>query len=109
MDWIKACDTNALKVGDVLRVESAVGPVAVFRLNDGFFATQDTCTHAIASLSDGYVDDGTIECPMHAGKFCIRTGAVKSLPATEALVTFPTRQDVNTVWIGVAEHQLTAP
>lgn len=50
-------------------------PLAVFRIDDAFHVIDDTCTHGLASLSDGYVEDGTVECPLHAGKFCIKTGA----------------------------------
>jgi nitrite reductase/ring-hydroxylating ferredoxin subunit len=109
MNWIKACDTVSLRIGDVRRIESVAGPIALFRLSDGFFATQDTCTHAVASLSDGYVEDGMIECPMHAGKFCIRTGAVKSFPAMEPLATFATKQDGDAVWIDVQARRATTP
>ena len=42
--------------------------VAVANLGDGqFFAVEDTCSHAEASLSEGEVDpdDEIIECPRH--------------------------------------------
>jgi nitrite reductase/ring-hydroxylating ferredoxin subunit len=63
-------------------------PLAVFRLEDGFAVVDDTCTHSDASLCDGYFDGSTIECPLHAGRFCVRTGEVLDLPATIALRTY---------------------
>jgi nitrite reductase/ring-hydroxylating ferredoxin subunit len=64
-------------------------PVAVFRLADGFFATDDTCTHAKSSLADGYIEDGTVECEFHFAKFDIRTGKALTAPAVTGLATYP--------------------
>jgi nitrite reductase/ring-hydroxylating ferredoxin subunit len=63
--------------------------VAVFRLGDGFFATDDTCTHALSSLAEGYIEDGTVECEFHFAKFDIRTGKALTPPAVTPLVTYP--------------------
>ena len=46
------------------------------------YALNDTCTHAVASLSDGWVEDGAVECPVHASRFCLRNGKVLGPPAT---------------------------
>jgi nitrite reductase/ring-hydroxylating ferredoxin subunit len=64
-------------------------PVAVFRLEDGFFATDDTCTHALSSLAEGYIEDGTVECEFHFAKFDIRTGKALTPPAVIPLATYP--------------------
>jgi 3-phenylpropionate/trans-cinnamate dioxygenase ferredoxin component len=64
-------------------------PVAVFHIEDGFYATDDTCTHAESSLAEGYVEDGTVECEFHFAKFDIRTGRALSPPAKTALATYP--------------------
>ena len=64
-------------------------PVAVFRLEDGFFATDDTCTHAQSSLAEGYIEDGTVECEFHFAKFDIRTGQALTPPAVIPLATYP--------------------
>jgi nitrite reductase/ring-hydroxylating ferredoxin subunit len=55
-------------------------PLAVFRLDDAFHVIDDTCTHGDASLCDGYVENGGVECPLHSGRFCIKTGEVLEGP-----------------------------
>lgn len=57
--------------------------IAVFFEGDDYFALNDRCTHGNASLADGWIEDGQVECPLHSGKFCLRTGEVLSMPATE--------------------------
>jgi len=41
------------------------------------------CTHQFALLSDGYVEHGCIECPLHQGRFDLKTGAPLCAPVTE--------------------------
>ncbi|AIY39300.1 2-polyprenylphenol hydroxylase and related flavodoxin oxidoreductases / CDP-6-deoxy-delta-3,4-glucoseen reductase-like [Collimonas arenae] len=66
-------------------------PVAVFRLGEELFALRDLCTHGNARLSDGYIEDGCIECPLHQGMFDIKSGAPRCAPVTEAVRSFPVR------------------
>jgi len=67
--------------GDVRRVD-VDPPIAVFHTDDGeVFAIDDTCTHQDASLADGWLEGCDIECPLHASRFNLRTGAVDAPPA----------------------------
>ena len=64
----------------------SVDDIAVFRDGGDYYALNDTCTHEKASLADGWIEDGVVECPMHTGKFCLRSGEVLSMPANEDTV-----------------------
>lgn len=87
---LAVCDAAAVAEGEVLRVEAdGMPPLAVYKLEGDYFVTADTCTHGEASLSEGFVESGAVECPWHNGKFCIRTGAALDFPATVALQTWP--------------------
>jgi anthranilate 1,2-dioxygenase ferredoxin subunit len=66
-------------------------PVAVFRIGDEVFALHDLCTHGHARLSEGFVEDGCVECPLHQGLFDIRSGAPRCAPVTEAVRSYPIR------------------
>lgn len=79
-------------------------PITVFRDGDGFFALDDTCSHAEASLSEGYLEDGCIECPLHGALFRLSDGAALSLPATRPVRAHRVAvvDDVITLWPGVA-------
>ncbi|HKV55084.1 MAG TPA: bifunctional 3-phenylpropionate/cinnamic acid dioxygenase ferredoxin subunit [Candidatus Binataceae bacterium] len=92
MALVKACKTDELKPGEALRLNLSP-PVAVYHLKDGFYATEDTCSHAQASLAAGDVDleECTVECPYHASLFDIRTGNVLSLPANRPVKTYPVK------------------
>jgi 3-phenylpropionate/trans-cinnamate dioxygenase ferredoxin subunit len=75
--------------GEAIRIDAAVtgtvDDIALFNDDGEYFALDDTCSHEKASLSEGWLEDGVIECPLHAGKFCLKDGAVMSMPATEGV------------------------
>jgi len=48
-----------------VRAEAPGVAVAVFRVGDRYYVTQDACTHGPGSLAEGYVDGEEIECPFH--------------------------------------------
>jgi 3-phenylpropionate/trans-cinnamate dioxygenase ferredoxin component len=102
MAQVRACATDELKPGQAIRL-NVTPPIAVYRLSDGFYATEDTCTHAQTSLAAGDIDleECTVECPYHASLFDIRTGNVLSLPANKPLKTFPVKVVGDDVFVEV--------
>ncbi|BBY22190.1 bifunctional 3-phenylpropionate/cinnamic acid dioxygenase ferredoxin subunit [Mycobacterium stomatepiae] len=75
------CPLADLAPGEARRVETQP-PIAVFHTEDGeVFAIDDTCSHQDASLADGWVEGCEVECPLHASRFNLRTGAVDAPPA----------------------------
>jgi nitrite reductase/ring-hydroxylating ferredoxin subunit len=39
-------------------------------------------------LSDGWLENGCIECPLHAAQFDVRTGKAMSAPADEDIAVY---------------------
>lgn len=89
--WIKAADRSALSDGEVIGVIVAGREIALYELDGDILATDDICTHAYAKLSDGWMEKGEIECPLHAGRFDIKTGKATAPPCVDDLKTYPTR------------------
>jgi naphthalene 1,2-dioxygenase ferredoxin component len=89
--WVTAARRDDLGAGDVLGVVIAGREIALFNLDDEIFATADVCTHAYAKLSDGFLDRDEIECPLHAGRFDVKTGKAVAPPCTDDLTTYPVR------------------
>ncbi|WP_326944285.1 MULTISPECIES: bifunctional 3-phenylpropionate/cinnamic acid dioxygenase ferredoxin subunit [unclassified Amycolatopsis] len=83
---IRACAVTDLPEGEARRLDGPV-PIAVFHTEAGFFAVDDTCTHQDASLADGWLEGCFVECPLHAARFDLRTGAPTCLPAKKAVRT----------------------
>lgn len=104
MARILVCEVNALPDGEAVKVEGLNEAVAVFRSNGEVYALSDRCSHGNASMSEGYVeDDGTVECPLHAARFCLKTGAALRQPATEPLRTFRVAVVEGKIYVDVPE------
>jgi len=89
--WVKAAARGDLAPDDVLGVVIAGKEIALYDLDGQVFATDDICTHAYAKLSDGWLDRREIECPLHAGRFDVKTGRATAPPCTDAIKTYPVR------------------
>lgn len=100
--WITVDWAAELGVGE-MRAVATEPPVALYRLDDGYVATADTCTHMYSSLCDGYLDGDVVECVLHMATFSVRSGAALTLPATQALRTFPVREVDGVVSVEVDE------
>lgn len=93
---------DEVEVGGARRVcSSLTGPIAVFRTDEGFHAIADTCSHGQASLSEGWLEGFEIECPVHSGRFDIRSGAPLCFPVTQPVAAFGTRLVDGTLYIVV--------
>jgi naphthalene 1,2-dioxygenase system ferredoxin subunit len=97
--WVKAADRSALADGEVIGVIVNGREVALYELDGAIYATDDICTHAYAKLSDGWVERGEIECPLHAGRFDIKTGKATAPPCVDDVKTYPVRVAGNEVQI----------
>lgn len=97
--WHDVAAVDELDDDDVMKVEAGGSELALYRVGGEFYATDDCCTHEAASLSDGYLQDDTIECPRHQAVFHILTGDVMSPPASVRLRTYPVRVDGDRVLV----------
>lgn len=77
-----------LAPGEPRLVEVDGTPVCLVNVEGTVRAVHDVCTHAFESLSGGWVEGDTIECPRHGAAFSLETGEALSPPATRPLPTF---------------------
>lgn len=91
--WTEVTTVEAMGDKLVQGVELDGRHIAVYHLDGTYYATDDICTHQHAFMSEGYVEDGCVECPLHQALFDIRTGAVVDGPADEPLKTYPVKRE----------------
>ncbi len=88
-DFVRAGALEEVPTDEALGVTVGEYAVAIARHDDEVFAVEDQCSHAAVALSEGEVEDGTVECWLHGSRFDLRTGKPTGLPATEPVATFP--------------------
>ena len=105
MEWSKVASAPELSNDEAKTGNVAGQGVALFRIDGEFFATDSMCTHATALLSEGYVEDGCVECPLHQGRFDIRTGKAMCTPVTVDLRTHPVKREGDDIYVLSPESQ----
>ena len=99
--FVKVGRVEDIPNGEALQAEVDGQTLALVQVEGQVFCVQDICTHEHAHLSEGFCEGFEIECPLHGSIFDVRTGEVKSLPATEDLKTYNVKVEDGEVLVEV--------
>ena len=99
--FVKVAKVDDIPNGEALQADVDGTSLALVQVDGQVFCVQDICTHEHAHLSEGFVEGFEIECPLHGSIFDVRTGEVKSLPATEDLKTYNVKVEDGDVLVEV--------
>ena len=102
--WTRACASAQLSEATPISVEVAGEPICLVRTGGQVFAIRDVCSHADVPLSEGEVEDGTIECWLHGSRFDLRTGEPTGLPATRPVAVYPVSIEGDDVLVAVGDQ-----
>lgn len=91
---------SELNENKAIKVDLDGTDICVVRQGSEVFAIADLCSHAEASLSEGDVTTGRIECWLHGAEFDLRTGEAVTPPASAPVETFPVSIEGDTVRVG---------
>lgn len=100
MSRTRICTADELETNAARRVVVDGVPIALVKDSAGdIHAIGDTCTHGDISLSDGFVEDGTLECWAHGSQFSLLSGKPLSLPAYEPVPVYVVELDGGDVYL----------
>lgn len=88
MSAVDVCRVGDIPEQGALAVQADGLAIAVVRSDGEIYAILDRCSHADVALSEGEVENGTIECWLHGSAFDLQTGKPLSLPATEPVPVY---------------------
>jgi nitrite reductase/ring-hydroxylating ferredoxin subunit len=104
------CAAGALLPGEMMAIElEGLERIALYRVGGAYYASQDTCTHAQASLTEGWLEGDRVGCPAHAAEFCVRTGRALCFPADRPLRVFPVWLEDGAVLADLSGAERTGP
>ena len=91
-DWMDAGAEPEFELSGrkVLRLDDG-REILVLRVEGGYYAVHNVCSHAYAEMGGADLDGYELACPLHGAKFDIRTGRNLTPPAVRPLNTFATR------------------
>jgi nitrite reductase/ring-hydroxylating ferredoxin subunit len=101
--WHEVSGAQALGEDEAMGTVVRERPIALVRSGGKLFALHNVCTHQFALLSEGYVEEGCIECPLHQGRFDLETGAPKALPVTEPVRVYPVKTESGKVYVDLGD------
>jgi nitrite reductase/ring-hydroxylating ferredoxin subunit len=105
-DWhrfVRVATLSALSDPAQITVTVEGEEILLVRMGESVFAVGSECTHEYVWLDDGILHPDTceIECPLHEGRFDLRTGVATHEPCEEPLPSYPVRLDGDDVLIGL--------
>jgi 3-phenylpropionate/trans-cinnamate dioxygenase ferredoxin subunit len=95
--------TTDIAPGTVVAVTVDDIPIALVRTEDDeYFAVYDECSHHQIALSEGEVDDSTLECSLHGSRFDLRTGQPTDKPAIKPVPVYPVEVRDGAIYVSLA-------
>ncbi|PSK96733.1 3-phenylpropionate/trans-cinnamate dioxygenase ferredoxin subunit [Murinocardiopsis flavida] len=101
--FTKVCTLADLPDEGAVGVRIGETPVAVVRSEGEVYAISDICSHAEVNLSEGEVEDGTVECWLHGSCFDLRSGKPINPPATKPVPTYAVQISGDDVLVSLDE------
>jgi nitrite reductase/ring-hydroxylating ferredoxin subunit len=101
-DWVRVAAKGDVAEGACLGVRVGEKEVALYQMDGEFYATDNVCSHEYALLTEGWMENGCIECPLHAAQFDIKTGKALSAPADEDIAVYPVKIEGEDILVRIA-------
>ena len=98
----KALKTVEVPEGKVAKAKLGEKEFAIICLGGAFYCIDGVCTHEGGPLGEGSLDDGVLVCPLHEGRFDVKTGAAD--PETDWVTdvrAYKTKVQDGYVWINL--------
>jgi nitrite reductase/ring-hydroxylating ferredoxin subunit len=99
--WHDVAELSALDADFPTGVQVAEHQIGLFLEGDQVHALENVCPHAFALLSQGFQEDGFIECPLHAARFEIATGKCMTEIGQRDLKKYPIKIENGRVCVQV--------
>jgi naphthalene 1,2-dioxygenase ferredoxin component len=101
VQWVFATEHRLVPQNDAIPILVAGREIALYSVAGKIFATSNLCTHGNARLCDGFLEGEEIECPLHQGRFNVRSGQALCAPLTQDLRCYPVKIENGKVFLAI--------
>lgn len=105
--FVRVADIAEIEPGCSRVVYFAQKEVAIFRVDDNFYALDNLCPHRQAPLSAGEVVNGVVTCPRHGARFDLKTGKGLKGPHQSDIACYQLRVDGTSIQLACKKSSLT--
>lgn len=102
-DWHDVAARSELEQDFPLSLEVQGQQLGLYLEGDTVYALDDVCPHAFALLSQGFQENGVIECPLHAARFEIATGKCLNEIGQRDIRRYPVRVSGGRVLVAISQ------
>ncbi|GIU71150.1 MAG: (2Fe-2S)-binding protein [Candidatus Nitrosocaldaceae archaeon] len=96
---VKACKLS--DIDNIFSIDIDDKKIMLIRKDDKIYALDRICTHQYADLSNGFITDDTITCPLHLAQFEITSGKAVSPPAEEPLKLYNIKIEGDDIYVEI--------
>lgn len=89
-EYVTVASVDDIPNGTAKNVSVGENQIAVFHVDDEWYALEGTCPHQGGPLAEGWIHEKTVTCPWHAWCFSLETGRMAILE-TEGVNTYDIR------------------
>lgn len=97
-DWTLAAMLSEIPDGAGREVSLGGRKIALLRKDGAVHAVQASCPHMRGPMAEGYLEPGTVTCPLHAWTFDLASGDCQGIPGVR-LAVYPVRIEGNRVLV----------
>ena len=101
-DFVRVAGVDDVPQGEMLTVQLNGDDVVLANVDGEIYAFGDECTHRGGSLGDGVLEGVEVECPLHQGRFNVKTGEVIDEPPDSPIPTYQVLVEGNDIKIARA-------
>jgi len=106
-EFVRVCAISDVPEEGAISVVVDDLPIAVARSQGRLYAIEDVCSHENVALSEGEVEDGTIECWLQGSRFDLASGRAIGPPATRPVPVYPVKVEHDDVYVAVPRRVRT--
>lgn len=108
-DFVKVSDTEDIQPSHMKEVQVDGENICIVNVEGKYYAIGSICTHEGGPLADGTLEGYEVECPWHGSKFDVRTGEVKTPPASEPEPSYQVKVDGTNILIKKQDKKSKSP
>ena len=102
-EFVRVASVGDLEDDETMQVDVGDEQVLLARLGGEFYAIGEECTHEGGPLSQGWVEEGQVECPLHGAQFDLKSGDFTAPPASDPVKSYPVKVEGDDVLVGLTE------
>lgn len=99
-EFVRVAAVGELADGAMTIVSVGGQEVLLIRVGDTYFAVAPICSHAFGYLDEGTLYSYEVECPVHQGRFDVRTGQPTRKPPEEPISSYSVRVEGDAIYVG---------